>query len=261
MKFQVRSSCFETNSSSMHSLVMTRKNANQRMTKTEIRHEFYLDEPWHMERYMQNNREIVNIDNRYECEYGRSPFQVLCSFKEKLYYAIASFYGNNYDLASYINSMKKFETTLKPVLIELIGCNDITLAFEYDSFIVYTDTNASGNSLEDFEEVPYEKLVYIKNHKSVNKNEVIDGMYKNVDVDGRPIEKISCKVPCLGSVDHQSCGVLNGFLSKHNISIKDYLIRKDIMVIIDGDEYCVLDTMIDCGLVDKNNIINRDTFL
>ena len=51
MKYQIRKGCFETNSSSMHSLIITKENENIRMTQKEIRDEFYLNEEWYKERH------------------------------------------------------------------------------------------------------------------------------------------------------------------------------------------------------------------
>ena len=51
--------------------------------------------------------------------------------------------------------------------------------------------------------------------------------------------------------------LLKCFLRDKNISLEDYLVRKDIVVIIDGDEYCELDKLIDCGLIDKDSIVLR----
>ena len=51
--------------------------------------------------------------------------------------------------------------------------------------------------------------------------------------------------------------MLKRFLSNNNISLEDFLVRKDIVVVIDGDEYCELDNLIDCGLIKKDSIVLR----
>ena len=48
MKMQIRTGMFETNSSSMHSLLIMKK--HQVMTQKEIREEYYLDEDWNKDR-------------------------------------------------------------------------------------------------------------------------------------------------------------------------------------------------------------------
>lgn len=49
--------------------------------------------------------------------------------------------------------------------------------------------------------------------------------------------------PYYGSVDHQSMGLLESFLKKHNITIEDFIFNNHYVVIIDGDEYMIFDTL------------------
>ena len=58
-----------------------------------------------------------------------------------------------------------------------------------------------------------------------------------------------------GSIDHQSMGILKRFLSNNNLSLEDYLVRKDIITIITGDEFSTFSDMVTCGLIDVNNIV------
>ena len=158
MKYQIRKSVWESNSSSMHSLVVTKKNSNIRMTQEEIREEFYLDEDWYKERHKNNEKEIVKIDP-WDNEFGRSPFNVLVTFEDKLAYAIAEYCGNNYSIESYIKGEKTFDEMFKPLLIRLIGCDDI----EWDRwddrpFEIYA---GGGDNLDEVEQVPYDKLIYV----------------------------------------------------------------------------------------------------
>lgn len=249
MKYQVRKGCYETNSSSMHSLIITKKNENVRMAQEEIRDEFYLNEEWYKERHKDDEKEVVKIDP-WDNNFGRSPFTILSSFEDKLSYAIAEYCGSNYGVKSYIESEKKFDEVFVPLLIKLIGCDEI----EYDktnteSFDVYADVG--GEYLDEVEEVPYEKLVHRDDWKHG------EPYYESHDVDGRPIEKVYFDVPNFGSIDHQSSGLLRGFLKKNNLSLEDFLVRKDIVVVIDGDEYCELDNLIECGLIEKDSIVLR----
>ncbi len=76
MKRQIRQGVFETNSSSIHSLVVKKDSA------------YYTEEEVRECVYVQENGKV---DLRYEDMYfGRSPFQVLTSFGEKLQYVLAS---------------------------------------------------------------------------------------------------------------------------------------------------------------------------
>ena len=258
MKYQIRWGCHETNSSSMHSLILTKKNNNIRMTQEEIRSEFYLDEEWYKERHKDDEKEIVEIDP-WDNDYSRSPFTVLSSFRDKLSYAIAEYCGNNYSrIESYIKSEKVFDEIFNPLLINLIGCDEIEYGKkDYRHFEIYSDVG--GEYLDEVEQVPYGNLVYIEkeNRDDISDDELVAGMYKNMSKDGRPIEEAWFYVPDFGSIDHQSWGLLKGFLESNNLTLEDYLVRKDVVVVIDGDEYCELDKLIDCGLIRKDSIVLR----
>lgn len=255
MKYQIRKGCFETNSSSCHSLIVTKKNSNIRMTQEEIRHEFYLDEDWYKERHKNDEKEIIKIDP-WENEFGRSPFNVLVTFEDKLAYAVAEYCGNNYGIKSYLKSEKTFDEMFRPLLIRLIGCDDI----EWDRwddrpFEIYSDGNTEY--FDEVEQVPYNKLIYVdKNErKDLSEDDLVRGMYKNVDIDGRPVEEAWFDVPKFGSIDHASSGLLKRFLKDNNLSLEDYLVRKDVVVVITGDEFSTLSDMFECGLINKDSIV------
>ncbi len=255
MKYQIRKGCFETNSSSMHSLIITKKNENIRMTQKEIRKEFYLDEEWYKERHKNDEKEIVEIEP-CENDFGRSPFNVLVTFRDKLAYAIAEYCGNNYTIKSYIESEKVFDEKFEPLLVRLIGCDDIKWdRWDDGLFKIYSDGNTEY--FDEVEEVPYEKLIYVDRDekKGLSEDDLVRGMYKNVDIDGRPIEEAWFDVPNFGGIDHQSSGLLKRFLKDNNLSLEDYLVRKDIITIITGDEFSTFTDMVTCGLIDVNNIV------
>ena len=256
MKYQIRKGCFETNSSSAHSLIVTKKNSNIRMTQKEIRDEFYLNEEWYKIRHKNDEKEGVEIDPYYN-NFGRSPFNVLTSFEDKLSYAIAEYCGNCYSIKSYLEAEKTFDEIFRPLLIRLIGCDDIEWGkWDERCFEVYAD---GGDNLDEVEQVPYDKLIYVEKDERKNSSEddLVRGMYKNVDIDGRPIEEAWFDVPEFGSIDHQSVGRLRGFLEENNLSLEDYLVRKDIVVIITGDEYSTFKDMVTCGLINKDSIVTQ----
>jgi len=49
--------------------------------------------------------------------------------------------------------------------------------------------------------------------------------------------------PYYGYVDHQSAGLLEHFLKQHHISFDDFIFNNKYMVVIDGDEYCIFNTL------------------
>lgn len=244
MKYQIRKSVWESNSSSMHSLVVTKKNSNVCMTQQEIRDEYYLDAEWY------KGKNIIHLD-KYGNSFGRSPFSVLTTFRDKLTYAIAEYCGDNCSIDSYLKAEETFDKIFRPLIIRLTSVDDVNVdyTFETREFYIYSDKNTEY--LDEAEEVPYDKRVHREDWKRG------EPWYEDNDVDGRPIEVAYFDVPDFGSIDHQSNGCLESFLKETGMSLEDYLIRKDVMVVIDGDEYCVFEAMIGCGLINKENIVKR----
>ena len=204
-----------------------------------------------------DEKEIIKIDP-WENEFGRSPFTVLTSFKDKLAYAVAEYCGDNYRMKSYIEAENTFDTIFKPLLIHLIGCDEIEWdKWDNTHFVVYS--NDKAEYFDEFEEVPYEKLIHVDKSERNNfsDDDITYGGYRNIDKDSRHIEDAWFNVPDFGSIDHQSSGLLKRFLKNNNLSLEDYLVRKDVVVVIDGDEYGELDNLINCGLIKKDSIILR----
>lgn len=237
MKMQIRTGMFETNSSSAHSLLIMKK--RQTMTQQEIRDEYYLDEDWH-------NDNVLRLDS-YDNEYGRS-FNVLTSFRDKLSYALASMCGSCYSLKSYIEAGNTFEKVFEPLLKKLVGVDEVKMPMNDRNFNVYSDTitDDENQDYETYEEVPYDDLVYSESREH--------GIYRETCKSGRKQEVIWLDVPDFGSVDHASSGLLQRFMKKYGINLEDFLIRKDIVVIINGDENDILGRMIDNNLLNKEGV-------
>lgn len=245
MKCQIRLGSWESNSSSMHSLLIMKK--RQTMTQKEIRDEYYLDEDWCKER-----GNTLRLDWTHE-EFGRG-FDVLTSFRDKLSYALASMCGSCYSLKSYIRGENTFHEVFESLLKRLVGVDKVEPHMDSESFRVYSDTVTDdlNQDYTTYEEVPYDDLVRNGNWSYYNKDS--EPYYKEICNSGRKQEEIWLEVPKFGSVDHQSAGLLQRFLDKYNITLEDYLIRKDIVVIVDGDECDIFGTMLEAGIVDKNAI-------
>lgn len=245
MKIQIRNGAWETNSSSMHSLLIMKK--RQTMTQKEIRDEYYLDEDWCKER-----GNTLRLDWTHE-EFGRG-FGVLTSFRDKLSYALASVCGGCYSLKSYIRGGDTFYEVFEPLLKRLVGVDKVELHWDSEKFHVYSDsvTDDLEQDYTTYEEVPYEDLTHNENWNKEGHED--EGFYEEICKSGRKQEEIWLEVPEFGSVDHQSRGLFQRFLDKYNITLEDYLIRKDIVVIVDGDEYDIFGTMLEAGIVDKNAI-------
>lgn len=59
---------------------------------------------------------------------------------------------------------------------------------------------------------------------------------------------------CYGYIDHQSVGIVTDYIMKNNISLEEFLVNKRYIIILDGDEYCMWDTMKESGLVNLDFI-------
>ena len=223
------------------------------MTREEIRAEYYLDASWMKERIKKAGKEVLHIGAYGGNDFDRSPFTVLSSFREKLLYAIAEYCGSNYTIQSYVEAEKRFNEMFVPLLIRLTGCDEVEYKENHSNcFAIYSDVNCEY--LDEVEEVDYHDLIIAGYEDDIPEDDKIFGAYKNVAENGRPIEEVYFKVPDYGSVDHQSSGLLRRFLADNNLSLEDYLVRKDVCVVIDGDEYCELGKLIDCGMIDKDSI-------
>ena len=63
-----------------------------------------------------------------------------------------------------------------------------------------------------------------------------------------------------GYVDHQSMGLLQGFLKNHNISLEDFIFDDRYIVVIDGDEYNVFDTFMKTPLFNPDAVENINDY-
>lgn len=174
---QIRQNCFETNSSSSHSLVISKKD-NGRYTPEEA----YEEISWSMkDGWWELPRGTLN--------FGRAPFRVLSSFEEKLRYVFAH------------TPYRRRPSKRHP---------------EYDNY---------------------------------------SAQYWRIS---RRIQKIIPEFKGIRVPRNTACGTddqcLWGWLSRANITLEEFLFNKSIVVICDGDEYCIWSDMKRLGLVSKDNI-------
>ena len=63
--------------------------------------------------------------------------------------------------------------------------------------------------------------------------------------------------PDIPGVDHQSNRLLDTFLKVKGINLKEFILNKKYIVVIDGDETDTWSEFKNCGLVDKSQIIEE----
>lgn len=150
MKRQIRQGVFETNSSSMHSLVVTK--CSEYYTVKEVRDEIYMREDG-----------MINLRHG-DMYFGRTPFQVLTTFKEKLKYILASmcrykgdpvyeevtqvvrsyiplFVDFDVELRAYTHSIRDYSEEIKEIYGEgnYVKKDDYFVVYRYDFGGVDTD--------------------------------------------------------------------------------------------------------------------------
>ena len=162
---QIRNNVFETNSSSAHTVAV--KNHD----------EWDFDLKW-----LLDENGVFELWSTSDLEFGRSPFDVLCTTYQKIPYFIA------------------------------------TYGFKKISKII-------------MDNIPQVKSV---------KKPRIDSSWDDPDLKQ--------------GIDHQSVGMLEYFIEKNNITIEEALFNNKYIIIIDGDEYNTWGKMINCGLINTNNL-------
>lgn len=225
MKRVIRRNCFETNSSSMHSIVVTKYD---RPYKEE-------ELPWEL-----RSKDKIKIWSDSDLNFGRYPFEILSNVDDKIRYAIASHctYMDNETCKTFVEDL---EEQLRKVYPDFKG---IELPTEYYRLFKDKDGNVLRNG-----DVHFDKWLD-EDHE--------EGQWFYVDKDGNKQIAIEtdefCEEPVYGYVDHQSVGMLDKFLEEEGISLIEFITNRKYSVIIDGDEYCFFDKAKESGLVDLENI-------
>lgn len=236
----IRQNCFETNSSSMHSIIVTKNDVH--VTREELLENDYRSENYSPEYVYINEKKgewyIWDLDRGF----GRSPFQVLATFQDKFKYAMCEYLGYLYpDDPEWEQNMEMFQE----IAGEVVGAYVTGHNEDND---IYLDVN--GN------EILHKNLRY--DHWDEEKHEAV---YYYLDENGdKQIAKLdeeNCIVATkIGSIDHQSMGMLRNFLEKNKIDLKEFLTNKKYIVIVDGDEICELDNLYYSGLINKDFIVS-----
>lgn len=218
MKRQIRRGCFETNSSSMHSLVVTKE--DRHFTKKECE-----DSVW-----IRNGE--IQMTYSDDLEFERYPFNVLATFEDKLRYAIASFCGSYTDKKT---ADEIFENEFLPIIKEIIP--EVTgVKFGKGDRLVYLDEDENEVQIAGWDNETGDAY-YIKD----GEKKIAESYWAE---DGNNY----------GNVDHQSVGLLKGFLKEEGISLKEFLTNKRYVVIIDGDEYDTFGKLKESGLINLGEI-------
>ena len=228
MKRQIRRCVFETNSSSMHSLVVMKKASTY--SKDEILDGFYL-----FDDDTTGEKDCVWKIRGDDLEFGRSPFRALGNFHDKWLYACASLVKEYKD--GMYNQLEQIALNyvqgLKKIILPLIT-----------------------ESIADKEDKKFKNNEYYQEYGKTEDELVEYLMQKekdwNMEISYYKSNGYFCfDEPYTGYVDEN---ILSGFLQKENITIEEFLLNKRYVVIQDGDEYCYWQDIKDTGLINMDMI-------
>lgn len=233
----IRNSCFETNSSSQHSIVVTTNDCH--VTAEELTGR----DGYNPEYVYVNSHGAINL-HEVRDGYERYPFQILSTFEDKLQYALCEYLGRKYvDDPEYNEIFEEFENITKEVIPEFTHFSiatrdeDVWLTQDGDmiphKFLIYDGWDAEN-----------EREIYIYKDKEGNIHQAIFD------------EENYLEAPDIGQIDHQSAGMLKNFLKDRGISLKEFLTNKKYVIIVDGDEYCELDKLVHSGLFNKSAVVD-----
>lgn len=234
MKIQIRRNVFETNSSSMHSLVVTK--TNEKYSDNEV-----MSDIWLSTDYDTKEKNCVWDIRDDELEFGRYPFRILGSFKDKWLYACAALV-KQYNDDTYLELVRIAKKYIP-------GLKTIKLPLTIHSFPNKDSSNFCNDNLYDQKygktESEFIKIIESEQERFGN---IVD-YYLNGDGD-----KWIYKTYYTGFVDDD---VLTRFLKKKNITLEEFLINKKYIVIQDGDEYFEFEKVKETGLINMDFIDNE----
>ena len=239
----IRLLCFETNSSSDHSILVTKNDAH--ITSRDLTADYDDDDYNQQEHiYVDSNGEIwlYGINHGY----GRSPFEFLTSFEQKLKYAMCEFLGYKWgDDEDYDEIYQQFIDITKDLIPNF---KDFDISTKEVDIYVDADGNELRHSQLKYDHWDEDKrcsvFTYVSNDGTAKEAILSDEVYE---------------VPAIGTIDHQSSGLLTNFLKEKNVSLKEFLTNKKYAIIVTGDEYSTWPDMKNSGLIDKDFIIEEYT--
>jgi hypothetical protein len=172
-----------------------------------------------------------------DLSFGRSPFRLLATFREKWLYACASL------VSEYNDDVYKELETLAFKYIP--GLKKISIPIERETVPNKDDESSKDNKyVQEYGKTEDELVEYLaQKEKDWGIGEIEYYLNRN--------GWWSYKKPYTGYVDED---ILSEFLKNERITLEEFLINKKYIVIQDGDEYCIYDDMKKCGLIDLDAI-------
>lgn len=222
MKRTVRQGVFESNSSAMHSITIMKN--NEYYTAEEIEKDTYL---------YKGEWDIWDEDS---LNFTRSPFECLATFESKWRYCLAALCKKYNDdtykeleriAYTYIAGLKVIKIPNEEKFVPILGAED-------------SDYNRKYGKTEE------------------EMNEYLEDLKKKMEIDeivfweGRDNTYWYYEIPYTGYAEDY--GMLRRFLDERKISLEEFITNKKYVIIVDGDERCIWDSVKNAGLVNNDAI-------
>ena len=239
MKYVVRNGIWESNSSSAHSIVVTKDKRKVDPSKLVWNTN---DDYDRMDCVYLENKGKLRLWDIYE-GYGRYPFRLLMSFEDKLKYAMCEYLGYLYeDDPEWDKWYKEFESIAYEMIPGFKG-------FDIDTKEEDLYLDQDGN------DIMHKDLIYSGWDRKNNRAE-----YCYIDKNGKEHpaifnEEEYMEMPNIGTIDHQSAGMLKNFIKDKGITLRDFLINKKYIVVVAGDEYDDFPQLLGSGLINTDFIM------
>ena len=219
MKRTIRKGCFETNSSSMHSIVVTKNQGNSPVEDS-------------FDYYKQNGKNTCPIFDS-ETMFGWG-FGMLSTIDAKAKYAFAEFCFDQ-DMVDRISDIFFKNIGVYPEWPTIM--EDVFRIAETDERVPWYDVKWIDDPEDPMSEI------------CVLKSELEEGKTSDfTELEWKRVERYSA------DIDHESSGMLRGFLKDNNISLEDFITKARYVVIVDNDNSCYFDGVLKSGLLDMEKI-------
>lgn len=240
MKRVIRQSAFETNSSSQHTIVVTKD--DYMLTLDDIRTSWSNGED-DRELFYIDDKGVWDIMSPDDLSFQRYPFQILTTIEDKARYAIANYCG---EYTGHTDEEKmKFIDELIAILNE-VAPGLWKIDFPMQDRNVYKDMN--GNEISRY------KYVY-RNREAENGEERKYAYKDNEGIEHEAFYDYTEEWPNIPGVDHESADLLDVFLKKESITLREFLLNKKYMILCSGDEYDDTPKLMHSPIWNKDNVV------
>ena len=243
----IRHSLFETNSSSMHSVVILDHKENDKDEYYSAKEILQSLKPYKINKYYDDGSYIkshyyVYFFDDNSLYFGRRPFNILSSFGDKLRFVMAAYLPQYHQSDNPISDMRNLIMFDKSVKM-------------FQDIIKSGLKRQMKNTKEMVINIKF--LFDICINKYCGQCDVTMNYYKReLECDDETIKKLSYKLDLEGGCADDA-DMLNFFEKRPSVTFEEFLLNKKYIIIQDGDEYCTWKHFKRSKLIDTNKIIEE----